>query len=113
MCITFAFFSGLVDREHQDPVCCSPVAQLVAAQRAVYFQMYQKDRLAHIDLCARAKSNLQQGGQCFCLAGIQAFELADLAVEVAVAQKLAQGELFGFGCSLVVECLPNMHKALG
>ena len=93
MCITLIFFIVFVDREHQDAVCGSPVTQFIAGQGAFYFQVHQKDGFAHIYLRLCAKGFFQQCGQRFCLAGVQAFELADLAVKVAVAQKLAQGKL--------------------
>lgn len=67
------FFGAFMNRKDQKPVCGGLVAQFVAGQRALYFQMNKENRLAHINFCACAKCFLQECRQCFGLAGIQAF----------------------------------------
>ena len=106
MCITFAFFPGLVvvgNTRIPSAAALSHSSSLLSEQ--FIFRCTRKTD-SPIKTCARVpKATSSRVGQCFALPAYRRLSLRDLAVEVAVAQKLAQGELFGFGCSLVVERL--------
>ena len=91
MCITFVFFRVLVENKQSTFLCL--VTKLFPSHAAAKFQMHKENRLTHIDFRLITKGLFEKRGKCLCLVGIESFELSDLAVEMTVAQKLAQRKL--------------------